>query len=931
MSFNKAKVLKTASKYVQQGKYQAAIEEYRKIIQAEPNDTTTLNTLGDLSVKVGNTAEAIENFVRVAEHYRTGGFNLKAIAMFKKVSKLDPTNTEIGLKLAGLYAQQKLIVDARHQYLAVAEHHLRAGQNKQALSIYQKIADLDPENTVIQTKLAEAYLREQQPDQAYEAFVAAAGELQRQNKHEEALQTYLKALKTKPEGQVALSAAVNLYTLRGETSRAVALIEHVLEGRPDDAELLTLLGRVHQSTGDLGAAEKAMSRAVELNPAHFQYLLDLASFFIRNGELDRSLCQLDRVMELLHERREEEKAIAMLHEVIARDANHFGALDRLAVIYSRLREDHNLIETLNSLADAAIRQGEDEVAINALRQLLQLEPDEIKHRRRLRSLGLSDEEVQRLSLSAFAPAETHSPAPASSGQHLPEFDVSHPQVVWAESPASEFELQPEIVAAPSPVGVESQEEFEVFVAPAEPQHGFTFSEEEMVEEAGGEATVWVRPENAGIGFEDMAPEIDLSDELIVTESQSFLDSYLAESDVAAPAVPDQDEAIAFEPAAQSLADYGVSQPVADAAHLDEEIESIDFYISQGLLDVARRWLESLSTRFHGHPEIQAASERLARAEADAGAVAEMQPAADEPFSLVIDESAEMFHQALNGLDHSAVGPELSAPTEAHRVLMPEPPVAGEREEESIFIIPATSADAAEGDLLPVESPASGAEPSPVAEGIIDPTAGGSRLEVAAQDKQAGSFFDDLFAELNAEPFTLGEASPSSAPAVQQPGETGKLLADDNEDLLDLLDEFKSGAEQTASVEDYETHYNLGLAYKEMEMFDEAIEEFQQAYKAISSQPPSQNHLLCCSMLGFCFMQKDQPRLAALWFKKGIDTPGRTDDEYQALRYDLALAYTRLGDLERAYDIFSEVYAIDVNYRGVTTKMRELQQQMALEQ
>jgi hypothetical protein len=69
----------------------------------------------------------------------------------------------------------------------------------------------------------------------------------------------------------------------------------------------------------------------------------------------------------------------------------------------------------------------------------------------------------------------------------------------------------------------------------------------------------------------------------------------------------------------------------------------------------------------------------------------------------------------------------------------------------------------------------------------------------------------------------------------------------------------------------------------------------------------------------------------MWFKKGLDAPGRTEDEYQALRYDLALAYRRLGDFERAYETFSEVYAIDVNYRGVTEKLREVQEQMTGQQ
>jgi hypothetical protein len=68
-----------------------------------------------------------------------------------------------------------------------------------------------------------------------------------------------------------------------------------------------------------------------------------------------------------------------------------------------------------------------------------------------------------------------------------------------------------------------------------------------------------------------------------------------------------------------------------------------------------------------------------------------------------------------------------------------------------------------------------------------------------------------------------------------------------------------------------------------------------------------------------------PQAAALWFRKGLDAPGQTEDEYQALRYELGNAYEQMGDLSRAIEVFTEVYGIDVSYRGVSDKLRELQE------
>ena len=117
---------------------------------------------------------------------------------------------------------------------------------------------------------------------------------------------------------------------------------------------------------------------------------------------------------------------------------------------------------------------------------------------------------------------------------------------------------------------------------------------------------------------------------------------------------------------------------------------------------------------------------------------------------------------------------------------------------------------------------------------------------------------------------------------------------------------------------------MGLAYREMGLLDQAVEEFQSAAGQAAPGDGTPRFLQCCNMLGHCFMEKGMPRPAALWFKRGLEAPGHTEDEYQAMRYDLGTAYERMGDSGRAIEVLSEVYAIDVSYRGVAERLRELQ-------
>jgi tetratricopeptide (TPR) repeat protein len=104
MALEKVKTLRTAEKHLEMGKIPAAIKEYCKVVQEDPNDFTTLNILGDLHVRVGNPSAAIACFRRIAEHYREQDFALKAIAMFRKIDRLQPNDVEIATAQRALCA-----------------------------------------------------------------------------------------------------------------------------------------------------------------------------------------------------------------------------------------------------------------------------------------------------------------------------------------------------------------------------------------------------------------------------------------------------------------------------------------------------------------------------------------------------------------------------------------------------------------------------------------------------------------------------------------------------------------------------------------------------------------------------------------------------------------------------------------------------------
>src|SRR3954468_869381 len=175
--FNKVKVMAAAEKYVQQGKLQNAVTEYEKVVKEDPNDLTVLNTIGDLQSRLGHNDKAAHYFKQVGEAYAKNGFTVKAIAMYKKLTKLVPNNMESMLRLAELYTIQGLYNDARGQYVQVADAYLKQGNNDEAAKVFQKILELDPDNAAMQTKLADLYIKLGKKTEARNIFFTAAQSL----------------------------------------------------------------------------------------------------------------------------------------------------------------------------------------------------------------------------------------------------------------------------------------------------------------------------------------------------------------------------------------------------------------------------------------------------------------------------------------------------------------------------------------------------------------------------------------------------------------------------------------------------------------------------------------------------------------------------------------------------------------------------------
>ena len=220
MAYNKSKYVEAAQKLLNQGKVAQAIAEYQQILKYEPRDQVTLMTIGELYIRQGETFQAIEYFERLAQLFVSDGFLTKAIAVYKRISKLAPEEVRPLEKLADLYVQQGVMSEARPLFLQLAELHLKTGKQPEAIALLKKLLLAEPDNIRIQIRLADLYQAMGQSGEALESYVQAAQRALARGDHAECERLADRALQISPKNLDALIVKARSFSSVGNTAKA---------------------------------------------------------------------------------------------------------------------------------------------------------------------------------------------------------------------------------------------------------------------------------------------------------------------------------------------------------------------------------------------------------------------------------------------------------------------------------------------------------------------------------------------------------------------------------------------------------------------------------------------------------------------------------------------------------------------------------------
>jgi tetratricopeptide (TPR) repeat protein len=848
--------------------------------------------------------------------------------------------------------------EARPLFLQLAEIHLKNNRQPEAIGLLKKLLQAEPDNLRIQIRLADLYQAMGQTRDAIEAYVSASQRALARGDQGESEKLADKALKLEPNNLAAVIVKARSHSSQGNLAKAAQLLEQAadLEKGGEQTELLLDL---YLKNSDWDQATALAHRVFEADEKNFGPMQKVVESLLQSGNPEKAMEILEKSRIPMIDAGEHEVVGKLLTELAASMPGSIEPLEWLVELYGRTSDSFRLPDALAHLGDALVAGHQWDRAKQIFQQLVDRDPDSDSAKRKLNGVLRKMGQLPPGEAEDFPEENLRAEIPKPPAAKLPVND---------EEPAPEVPVKPAAVSSEPALDEETQKFISQSLTDVD-----LFASYGLTQKAIGllEAILRRAPRHTptleklldfvlGAGDDRRTAELAAQLEQIHSETGDKRSSErfgelrrrfqraagLTDEELAIavpPSKPAAPEAVETQPADGTIPEIAAvpvpepPAPVPAPAAVKEprpepvEVNAAPAQAEVQEVDLSDEWatlLEETRPTEGSVPPTPVPAKPAAAApthHAKSGEVEEFQigdePPVAEPTEVASSAPAIPLKPEPVTEKAKAKPPAKQAPPPKVTQKPPqksEPEFELEQEYELVLdaepLVPAY-------DQKPPEKPVT--PPTPLGKNAAPaPPAGDS----FASDQ----FLADLANEIDQ--LGIGELTPSfsgSAPNSQPPSVAKKDAAPsqstESGPLKEVFDEFRAElGEMGAEDEDLETHYNLGIAFREMGLLEEAISEFQKVAKASDRGRAFRYTMQCCTLLGLAFMEKGQPAIAAIWYERAMKTPGNDPESTLALRYDLGVAQESAGEPEAALKSFSQVYAMNIDYRDVAERIAALQ-------
>ncbi len=370
---DKASLIKEAQKYLARGQLDKAIAEWEKLAKDYP-DGNTYNTIGDLYLKNGNKAEAVDSYHKAADFFRQEGFSLKAVALYKKILNVNATDGIALFSLGELNEAKGLTTDAMKFYLASADSLSKEGKKEKLLEIYDKILALSPSNIPLRSKIAEMYSKEGLVSEAAKQYLHIARLYSEKGDIEKSIGFYLKVLDTQPVNKEVILELNGIYERNRNLEKAIEQIKEAVNLFPQDMEIFLRCAEVHIIVERFDEARDYLSQITETEPANIKARRLLGDVYFKEGDKEKAWSEYLSVLDEMLLEENYDDAIKLLESF--KDIDPIETGKRLVSLYIQLGDYLKVILELTSLGGEFIEKGRKREALNCFKEALKMNPDD---------------------------------------------------------------------------------------------------------------------------------------------------------------------------------------------------------------------------------------------------------------------------------------------------------------------------------------------------------------------------------------------------------------------------------------------------------------------------------------------------------------------------------------------------------------------------
>ena len=281
-AFDKNKAISKAQKLIQAGKIDQAINEYVLIVQNDPRDAASLQKLAGLYAKKKQVPEAVKCYERVGQSFTQAGFYQKALAVYKLALDLDRQNPRLLLALGDLYATLGLKADAQQHFQQSGTLFLQAGDNENGLKVFDKLIKANPDDYAVKARYGEALIRVGRKDEGVAVFRQLAQVLQTQGKFDELAGFYERILGFDSGDHATRRELARVYVRLGFAPKALKHLKDLFDARIIDAETFDLAARVYTLMGKNDKAVQAFLEKIK----HLRDAREIDATYQRILEID---------------------------------------------------------------------------------------------------------------------------------------------------------------------------------------------------------------------------------------------------------------------------------------------------------------------------------------------------------------------------------------------------------------------------------------------------------------------------------------------------------------------------------------------------------------------------------------------------------------------------------------------------------------------